>query len=74
MTGGKVVTYCSAWSDSACKVLSGWCSGCKAGTCKEMNKRIKVNELIILKLEEKLFHEEWFFMLFHAEWFFPHLN
>ena len=57
MTGGKVVTYCAACSDSDCKVLSGWCS-CKVGTCKEMNKRINVNEFIILKLEEKLFPED----------------
>ena len=39
MTGGKVVTYCAAWSDSAWKVLNGWCSGCKAGICKEMRKK-----------------------------------
>lgn len=69
MTGGKVVTYCAAWSDSAWKVLNGWCSGCKAGICKEMNKRIKVNEFIILKLEEKLFHEDNL-----LSGFFPHLN
>jgi hypothetical protein len=48
MTEGKVVTYCCDWSDSVCcRALIGWCNGYKVGICKEMNRRIQVNELAI---------------------------
>lgn len=47
MTEGKIVTYFCACGGIACKAQSGWCRGCEVGTCKEMNKRVKVNEFII---------------------------